>query len=100
MQIWRHFDISEEHFIHFEIKPCQYKKGKSFAVMLGFCMSFFEFASAACYKKKTCKKRESQQTLGCSYFVIALALRSGVEFYNGIRTFMNKNCTPLLNFIE
>ena len=33
------------------LKPCQNKKGQSFVVMLGFCMSFFEFASAACCKK-------------------------------------------------
>ena len=98
MQIWRHFDISEQPFIHFKLKPCQNKKGQSFAVMLGFFMSFFEFASAACSKKRHANKRVSQQTLGRSYFVIALTLKSGVEFYNGIRTFMNK--TSLLDFIR
>ena len=34
------------------LKPCQKKKGQSFVVMLDFCMTFFEFASAACCKKR------------------------------------------------
>ena len=38
------------------LKPCQNKTGQSFVVMLGFFMSFFEFASAACCKKKDMQK--------------------------------------------
>ena len=51
-----------------QLKPRQNKKGQSFVVMLDFFMSFFEFASAACSKKK-CKSQESEQIFSCSYFV-------------------------------
>jgi hypothetical protein len=37
------------------LKPCQNKKNQSFVVMLGICMSFFEFASPACCKKRHAK---------------------------------------------
>ena len=45
------------------IKPCQNKKGQSFVVMLGFCMSFFEFASAACCKKRHAKTEHHSKRL-------------------------------------
>ena len=57
----------------FLLKPCQNKKDKYFVVMLGFFMSFFEFASAACCKKRHAKNQASQQTFGRSYFVRALS---------------------------
>ena len=55
-----------------QLKPRQNKKGQSFVVMLDFFMSFFEFASAACSKKK-CKSQESEQIFSCSYFVGTLS---------------------------
>ena len=45
------------------LKPCQNMKGQPFAVMLGFCMSFFEFASAACYKKRHAKTEHDNKFL-------------------------------------
>ena len=35
-------------------------------------MSFFEFASAACSKKRLAKNQASQKMFGCYYFVSAL----------------------------
>ena len=45
------------------LKPCQNMKGQPFVVMLGFCMSFFEFASAACYKKRHAKTEHDNKFL-------------------------------------
>ena len=53
------------------IKALKNKKCQSFVVMLGFCMSFFKVATAACCRTAS-KNQVSQQTFGCSYFVIAL----------------------------
>ena len=46
-----------------QLKPCQNKKGQSFVVMLDFCMSFFEFASAACCKKRHAKAEQHNKRL-------------------------------------
>ena len=55
------------------LKPCQNKKGQSFVVMFGFCMFFKDLHQVPAAKKER-KKRASQQTFGCSYFVRALAI--------------------------
>ena len=54
------------------LKPCQNNKDQLFVVMLNFCMYCFEFASAACCKKRHAKNGASLQKFGCFYFVRAL----------------------------
>jgi hypothetical protein len=55
-------------------------------------MTFFEFASAACSKKRLAKNQASQQMFGCSYFVSALDITDftvpkNIEI-NGSKTLM------------
>ena len=45
--------------------------------MLGFHMSFFEFESATCSKKR--HNQASQQMLGSSYFVTALGEKKEIQ---------------------
>ena len=45
------------------VKPHQNKKNQSFVVMLGFWFSFFEFASAACCKKRHAKTEHHNKRL-------------------------------------
>ena len=53
-----------------QLKPCQNKKGQSFVVMLGFCMSFLNLHQLPAAKKDM-QNRATQQTFGRSYFVRA-----------------------------
>ena len=72
----------------FTLKLRQNKKGKSLAVMLGFCMPFFLICISCLLQKRHAKNQASQQTFGCSYFVRAF-IRCSPRF------FMK---TPIRNF--
>ena len=69
------------------LKPWENKKGQTFVVMFVFYMSFFAAGSWLKLKKKTCKKRGSQQKFGPSWFARALQQNPLSQIYYS-RTFM------------
>ena len=61
----------ENLFINY-LKPCQNKKGQSFVVMLGFCMSFFLICKKKDMQKPSIEHRNKRLVVLITYFVRAL----------------------------